>query len=155
MFLLLVLLFIVLPIAEIFVIIEVGHAIGPWWTILLLILDSIVGAWLWRWQGRAVWARFQDALANGRMPHREILDGVLVIVGGAFLLTPGFISDIFGLILLIPPSRAVVRRMSLRFFTPATMARVVFVRPNRGPSATPPAPPRHVDQPPPPQLPPG
>lgn len=153
MFLLLILLFIVLPIAEIFVIIQVGGAIGPWWTILLLIVDSIVGAWLLRWQGRTVWLRFQEALANRTMPHREILDGVLVIVGGAFLLTPGFISDIFGLILLIPPSRAVIRSVTLRFLTPATMARVVFVRPNRDPTT--PAPPRHVDQPPPPQLPPG
>ena len=55
-------------------------------------------------------ARFQEALAEGRMPHREVLDGVLIIVGGAFLLTPGFITDIFGLVLLLPPTRAVVRR---------------------------------------------
>jgi UPF0716 protein FxsA len=106
----LVLIFIVVPIAEIYVIIQVGQAIGALWTVLLLIADSIIGARLLRWQGGRAWINFQSALAAGRIPHREILDGVLVIAGGAFLLTPGFITDVFGLVLLIPPSRAVVRR---------------------------------------------
>src|SRR6266511_1887149 len=103
-------LFILVPIAEIYVIIQVGQAIGALWTILLLIADSIIGARLLSWQGRRAWVRFQEALAAGRVPHREVLDGVLIIVGGAFLLTPGFISDAVGLLLLIPPSRALVRR---------------------------------------------
>ena len=107
--LLLVLLFIVVPIAEIYVIIQVGQAIGPWWTIALLIADSILGSMLMRSQGRAAWRRFNAALAEGRPPAREVLDGVLVIFGGAFLLTPGFISDVFGLIFLIPPTRALAR----------------------------------------------
>jgi UPF0716 protein FxsA len=103
---LLVLLFILVPIAEIYVIIQVGQAIGPWWTIALLIADSILGSMLMRSQGKAAWRRFNAAIAEGRPPAREVLDGVLVIFGGAFLLTPGFISDIFGLIFLIPPTRA-------------------------------------------------
>ena len=106
----LVLLFIVVPIVEIYVIIQVGQAIGPWWTIALLIADSILGSLLMRSQGRAAWRRFNEALAAGRPPAREVLDGALVIFGGAFLLTPGFISDIFGLIFLIPPTRALARR---------------------------------------------
>jgi UPF0716 protein FxsA len=110
----LILLFILVPIAEIYVIIQVGQAIGPWWTIALLIADSILGSMLMRSQGRAAWRRFNAALAEGRPPAREVLDGVLVIFGGAFLLTPGFISDVFGLIFLIPPTRALARRFIVR-----------------------------------------
>jgi UPF0716 protein FxsA len=114
MLLLLILLFIVVPIAEIYVIIQVGQAIGVLWTILLLIADSIIGARLLSWQGRRAWQRFQEALAEGRVPHREVMDGVLIIVGGAFLLAPGFITDAVGLVLLIPPSRALVRGVLAR-----------------------------------------
>src|SRR3954464_15243955 len=110
----LVLLFILVPIAEIYVIIQVGQAIGPWWTIALLIADSILGSMLMRSQGRAAWRRFNAALAEGRPPAREVLDGVLVIFGGAFLLTPGFITDVFGLVFLLPPTRAVVRGLLVR-----------------------------------------
>lgn len=113
---LLVLLFIVVPIAELAVIIQVGQAIGVWWTIALLIADSILGSLLMRSQGRVVWRRFNAAVAEGRPPTREVLDGVLVIFGGALLITPGFISDVFGLILLAPPTRALVRRLLVRRF---------------------------------------
>src|SRR5205823_6470651 len=89
-------------------------AIGVLWTILLLIADSIIGARLLSWQGRRAWLRFQEALAQGRVPHREVMDGVLIIVGGAFLLAPGFITDVVGLILLVPPSRSLVRRVLAR-----------------------------------------
>jgi UPF0716 protein FxsA len=111
---LLLLLFILVPIAEIYVIIQVGQAIGALWTILILIADSIIGARLLSWQGRRAWQKFQSALAEGRVPHREVLDGVLIIMGGAFLLTPGFITDVFGLVLLLPPTRAFVRRGLVR-----------------------------------------
>jgi UPF0716 protein FxsA len=110
----LILLFILVPIAEIYVIIQVGQAIGPWWTIALLIADSILGSMLMRSEGRAAWRRFNAAVAEGRPPAREVLDGALVIFGGAFLLTPGFISDVFGLIFLIPPTRALARRFIVR-----------------------------------------
>jgi UPF0716 protein FxsA len=116
-FLLLLFLFVVVPILEIYVIIQVGQAIGPWWTIALLIIDSIIGSVLMRSQGRAAWRRFQLALAEGRVPAREVLDGVLVIFGGAFLLTPGFLSDIVGALLLLPPTRAVIRRVLVRRFS--------------------------------------
>jgi UPF0716 protein FxsA len=109
MALLLVVIFIVLPIAEIYVIIKVGEAIGVLPTIALLVLDSFLGAALWRSQGRAAWRRFNDALAQGRIPAREVFDGAMVILGGAFLITPGFITDVIGLALLIPPSRAMFR----------------------------------------------
>ena len=126
--LLLFLIFIVVPIVEIYVIIQVGQAIGPLWTVALLIADSILGAWLMRAQGRVAWRRFNEALAAGRVPAREVLDGALVIFGGAFLLTPGFITDILGLILLLPPTRAIVRavlvrRLAHRFVITATGSR--------------------------------
>jgi UPF0716 protein FxsA len=111
---LLVALFILVPIAELAVIIQVGQAIGVWWTILLLIADSILGSLLMRSQGRAAWRRFNEALRDGRAPAREVADGVLVIFGGALLLTPGFLSDIAGLLFLLPPSRALIRRVFLR-----------------------------------------
>src|ERR687883_1052595 len=93
----LILVFIVVPIAELYVIIQVGQAIGALPTIAILIADSILGSVLMRSQGRAAWRRFNAALAERRMPHREVLDAVLVIFGGALLLTPGFATDVFGL----------------------------------------------------------
>lgn len=115
-FLLLLLVFVLVPILEIYVIIQVGQAIGALWTIALLILDSILGSMLMRSQGRAAWRRFQVALSEGRVPAREVIDGVLVIFGGAFLLTPGFCSDVFGLLFLLPPTRALIRRLIIRRF---------------------------------------
>lgn len=107
---LLFLLFLVVPIAEIYVLIQVGHAIGAQWTVLLLLADSLLGMALVRAQGRGAWRRLNAALAEGRVPAREVLDGGLVMLGGALLLAPGFITDVFGIVLLAPPSRALVRR---------------------------------------------
>jgi len=111
---LLVLLFIAVPIAELAVIIWVGREIGVWWTVLLLIADSVLGSVLMRAQGRAAWRRFNAAVQAARVPAREVIDGALVIFGGALLLTPGFLSDLLGLTLLIPPTRALVRRALVR-----------------------------------------
>jgi len=113
---LLLLVFIVVPIVELYVIIQVGQAVGLWPTLFLLLLSAVLGAAMLRSQGRAVWRRFNDALTERRMPHREVLDGVLVILGGALLLTPGFVTDIFGLVLLIPPSRDLIRKFGSLFF---------------------------------------
>src|SRR3954466_1608800 len=115
MFLLFVI-FIVVPIAELYVIIQIGQSIGVLPTIALLIIDSILGSMLMRSQGRAAWLRFNRALAEGRVPGREVIDGVLIIFGGALLLTPGFLTDILGLVLLLPPTRAVVRQVLVRRF---------------------------------------
>src|SRR5215204_4824426 len=114
MALVLFLLFIILPIAEIYVIIQVGGAIGWVPTIALLILDGFAGAALARSQGRTAWERFNRALAEGRVPARETFDGALIIVGGAFLLAPGFITDVIGFALLIPPTRALFRGLVSR-----------------------------------------
>ena len=113
-FVLLIALFIALPLAELFVILKVGDAIGAPLTILLLAADSVLGATLLRSQGRRVWTRFRQALEHGDMPHREVIDGVLVIFGGAFLITPGFLTDIVGVLLLFPPTRVPFRRWLTR-----------------------------------------
>jgi UPF0716 protein FxsA len=107
-------LFIVVPLAELYVILKVGDAIGAIPTIALLAADSVLGSLLLRAQGRTVWRRFNETMAAGRVPHRELIDGVLVVFGGAFLITPGFLTDIVGVFLLIPPTRALVRRLVAR-----------------------------------------
>ncbi len=112
--LLLVLIFIVVPIAELAILIQVGQWIGVWWTLALLVADAVLGSWLLRSQGRAAWRRFNEALVAGRIPHREVVDGVLVIFGGVLLLTPGFITDVFGLLFLFPPTRVLMRRLLIR-----------------------------------------
>jgi UPF0716 protein FxsA len=112
--LLLVLLFIIVPIAELAVLIQVGQLIGVWWTVALLIADAVIGSMLLRSQTRAAWRRFNEALAAGRIPHREVIDGVLVIFGGVLLLTPGFITDIFGVLFLFPPTRVLLRGLLVR-----------------------------------------
>jgi UPF0716 protein FxsA len=112
--LLLVILFIVVPIAELALLIQVGQVIGVWWTIALLVADALLGSWLLRTQGRLAWQRFNAALAEARVPHREVVDGVLVIFGGVLLLTPGFITDIMGLLFLFPPTRVLLRRLLVR-----------------------------------------
>jgi UPF0716 protein FxsA len=121
----LLLLFILVPLAELYIILEVvGAAIGPYWTIALLAADSVLGTVLLRTQGRTAWRRFNEALATGRMPHREVQDGVAIIFGGAFLITPGFLTDILGLALLLPPSRAVIRRYAGHVIAKRMTARV-------------------------------
>jgi UPF0716 protein FxsA len=103
-------LFIVVPLAELYVILKVGDWLGILPTIGLLAADSVLGSLLLRSQGRAVWRRFTETMAAGRVPRREVMDGVLVIFGGAFLITPGFLTDVAGLLMLLPPTRALIRR---------------------------------------------
>jgi UPF0716 protein FxsA len=112
--LLLILLFIVVPIAELYVIIQVGQAIGVVPTLILLLADALLGSWLLKHEGRSAWRRFNEALAARRFPGVEVADGALIIVGGTLLLTPGFITDVFGLFLLLPPTRAISRRLLKR-----------------------------------------
>lgn len=110
----LVLLFIVVPIAELYVIIQIGQLIGVLPTLAILVADALLGSLLLRQQGRSAWQRFNTALAERRFPGREVADGMMIAVGGTLLLTPGFITDIFGLLLLIPPTRALIRRVMFR-----------------------------------------
>ena len=101
---------IIVPLIEIFVIIQVGQLVGPWWTIALLVLSSVIGAVLMKREGSRAWERFTAALNRGKIPAKETADGGLVIFGGALLLTPGFVTDLVGLLMLIPGSRDIARR---------------------------------------------
>lgn len=112
---LIVLIFIVVPLAELYVIIQVGELIGVVPTLILLLADALLGSWLLKHQGRSAWRRFNEALAARRFPGREVVDGALIIVGGTLLLTPGFITDVFGVFLLLPPTREIARRVLKRF----------------------------------------
>jgi len=103
-------LFFGVPLLEIIVLIQVGQAIGPWWTILLLVADSIFGAWLIKREGRRALRAFNEALASGRMPAREMADGILILVGGTLMLAPGFVTDLFGMLMILPFTRPLARR---------------------------------------------
>jgi UPF0716 protein FxsA len=109
-------------IAEIFVLVKVAEAIGVPLTLLLLIAGWPLGVWALRSQGRAAWRRFVIALGEGRPPGREAIDGALVLVGGTLLIIPGLISDAIGILALLPPTRALMRGLLVRF----ARSRVVF-----------------------------
>ena len=116
MFGLLAILFLVVPIVELYVIVQVAGSLGVLETIALLIVVSLVGAWLVRHQGMAIWRRAPREMAEGRMPDRSLLDGLLVLMGGALLLTPGFVTDAVGLMAVFPPTRTLMRTALRRRF---------------------------------------
>jgi UPF0716 protein FxsA len=112
----LLLLFLIVPIVELYVIIEVGQWLGVWPTLGLLVALSVAGAWLVKREGIGVWRRAQRQLERAELPATELLDGLLILAAGALMLTPGFVTDVVGLLLLIPPTRAVARAgLSRRF----------------------------------------
>lgn len=103
---LLVLALVIVPLAELAIIIQLGGWIGVGWTIVALLVNSLLGAWLLRREGRRAWAQFREALGAGRWPGDEVAQGGLIILGGALLLTPGFLTDLVGFLCLLPPTRA-------------------------------------------------
>ena len=105
----LLLLFILVPLAELYLFMTLGAQLGFPSTIAIIIITAIIGATLTKSQGRLAMAKFQQATSEGRMPHKEALDGLMILLAGAVLLTPGFLTDAIGFLLLIPPIRAVVR----------------------------------------------
>ncbi len=123
MLVVLIALFVILPLAELWVILVVADSIGFAGTFLALILFSVLGGWLVRREGLTVWRRSNEQVAVGRIPTREISDGLMILGGGALLLTPGFITDFVGLALLLAPTRALMRPF---------LARSLAVRMNRG-----------------------
>ena len=108
--------FLAVPIVEIYLIVEVARYVGVLNTVALLILVSVVGAWMVRREGLGILRRAQDELAAGRVPGRQVVDGLLVLVAGALMLTPGFATDALGLAFLFPPSRITVREVLIRWF---------------------------------------
>ena len=109
--------FVVMPIVEIYLLIQVGQVIGGWWTVLLLLLGGVIGSWLVRREGARAWRALQEALHRGAVPGREIADGALVLVGGTLLLTPGFVTDALGVLLVLPLTRPLWRRLLGRAIT--------------------------------------
>lgn len=138
--LLLFVLFIVVPLLELVVIAQVGGVIGFWPTILLLVADSLAGAYLVRREGRRAWDAFRAALSEMRWPGDEVAQGALVLVGGALLLTPGFVTDVAGLVMVLPPTRAGLSGVLRRRLAPAQVRTFQDVRrraPGRGPGTGP------------------
>lgn len=129
-------LFVVVPLVEIYVIIQVGQTIGPWWTILLLVADSVLGTWVVRREGARAWRALRTALDSGRMPAKELADGALILIGGTLMLAPGFVTDAFGILMILPFTRPFFRRL----LTGVVASRLVVVgmpgaarRPGPGP----------------------
>jgi UPF0716 family protein affecting phage T7 exclusion len=108
--------FLLVPVLEIYVIIQVGQLIGGWPTVALLLAESLLGAWIVRHEGRRAWRSLRSAFAAGAMPDRELGDAALVLVGGVLLLTPGFVTDLFGFLFVLPFTRPLVRRTLARHF---------------------------------------
>lgn len=111
--------------AEILVLISAFRTLGPWWTISLLVLFSVVGAVLVRRESGRTWRALREAVNSGLMPGRELADASLVLVGGLFLLLPGFLSDLIGIVLILPMTRSLSRRV----FAAVIGSRVVTVLP--------------------------
>lgn len=106
---LLFLLFLAVPFVELYVIIQVGRSLGALNTIAVLVVVSMAGAWLVKREGLAVLRRAQERVHQGGVPGRELVDGVLILLAGALLLTPGFVTDLVAILLLLPPVRAGLR----------------------------------------------
>lgn len=113
----LVVLFVLVPLAEIYVLIQVGQVIGALWTILLLIAVSVLGSYLIKREGGRAWRALREALESHRMPSRELADGALILIGGTLLLTPGFLTDFVGLFFVLPFTRPVTRRLLTELVT--------------------------------------
>lgn len=107
-------LFLVVPFLELYVILQVGRAVGALNTIALLVLVSVAGAWLVKREGISVIRRIQDRISAGSVPGREMVDGALILLAGALLVTPGFLTDAFAVLLLLPPFRATLRAAAIR-----------------------------------------
>jgi UPF0716 protein FxsA len=125
MFAKLLLLFITVPLLEFFLLMKVGMRIGIVPTIATIFITGLIGAWLTRVQGLRTLRRFQEATREGRLPHEEVIDGVMILVAGAVLLTPGFLTDAIGFLLLTPPVRMVVRKRLSNYLK----GRIQFVSP--------------------------
>ncbi len=111
------LLFVVVPLVELFLLIQLGQVVGPWWTILILLADGILGSWLVKREGARAFRALREALASHRMPATELADGALILVGGTLLITPGFISDAVGLFCILPFTRPLARGVLARVIT--------------------------------------
>ncbi|MGE7758919.1 FxsA family protein [Peribacillus sp. NPDC097895] len=110
------LLFIIaMPVVEIIVLLLSGNVIGFWPTLFLIVATGLIGAYLAKKQGMETWKKAQEQIRYGMMPGNEIIDGICIFIGAALLLSPGLISDIMGLILVVPPTRNLLKPIVIRF----------------------------------------
>lgn len=116
MFRILILLLIIVPVAELWVLLAVGKWIGAWYTVGLVILTGVLGAWLAKHEGLQTLQLIRLQLSRGEMPGVPLMDGACILFGGAALLTPGFITDTVGFFLLIPYTRNIVKAWLKRLF---------------------------------------
>lgn len=107
----------VVPLIEIWALIQVGQVIGVGWTIVALVVSSIIGTWLIGREGRRVYSALTASLQRGQMPTRELADGALVVLGGALMLSPGFVTDVFGIVLILPFTRPLFRGLITAWVT--------------------------------------
>ncbi len=138
--LLLVLMFLVVPVVEIYVIVQVGQEIGALPTVVLLLLESLLGAWLVRREGRRAWLTLKGAVTSGQLPSRELADAALVLIGGTLLLTPGFVTDVVGFVFVLPLTRPAARRALAGFVArraTVTARTTGTTRPGPGPRVVP------------------
>lgn len=126
-------LFVLVPLVEIYVLVQVGQVIGAGWTILLLVLDALLGTWLIKHEGGRAWRALREAIDGGRMPATEIADGALILLGGTLLLAPGFVTDAFGILLILPFTRPLFRRLLAAAVARRLTIGSIDVRPPRGP----------------------
>ena len=126
------LLFVVLPLVEIYLIVQVGQVIGAWWTIALLVVDAVIGTWLVKHEGGRAWRALRDALEDGRMPARELADGALILIGGTLMVAPGFLTDLLGIVMILPLTRPVFRRL-LALVVARRLVTLDVTRPGPGP----------------------
>lgn len=103
-------LFVVVPLVEVYVLVQVGQVIGAWWTILLLVADGVLGSYLLKREGARAWRALRESVERYQLPGRELADGALVLIGGTLLVTPGFFTDVVGLFCILPPTRPLARR---------------------------------------------
>ena len=118
----------VVPVAEIALIVAVGSVIGGWQTLALLLAESALGAYLVKHEGRRSWQALRVALNTGQMPGRELADAALILIGGALLLTPGFLTDLVGFFFILPFTRPITRRWLQRVVERRLVARSGIVR---------------------------
>jgi UPF0716 protein FxsA len=130
---------VLLLVIEVAVVVAVSSWIGVGWTLLALVGVSLLGGWLVRHEGARAWRSFSGAIAEGRPPGREALDGVLILIGGLLVLLPGFVSDVLGLLCLLPPTRRLLGRALVGWALTRGRGTVVRVRSTRMPG--PPGPP--------------
>ena len=109
--------FVVVPLVEVYLLVQLGQVIGAWWTVLVLVADGVLGSLLVKREGGRAWRGLQAALTSHRMPAAELADAALVLIGGTLLLTPGFLTDAVGLFCILPFTRPLARRVLTRLIT--------------------------------------